>query len=243
MTGPIDTVSVTTRTTTMKSWPSNRPANISTQNTVVGATVHALRCPALIRNAKRTDGTRPMSAWSKDWVKAFATPVGLSVRVVPGQRDTEYDITSDSLLSEVIPRGPVLPGQIGTFWLNQTTRWPYAPQLEVYSDQVARTKVLNKLGQKKWDIGVTALELKQTAGLVTDLSVSMVRQVEKMINFRKKSAGQLRRFMRDVRRQGSFSQAAKNVGLTDINLLNDLRATWMQYQFGIKPALMDALGS
>lgn len=239
MTGPINTFDVTPTGGLKKVWrksetqPFGDPWDSPLQ-------IHAQRRPALVINPKRPDGTRRMSSWNNRWFKS-ATP-GATFGIVANAtapastRQTLY--TGTSLLSKLPDRQPSA-GQYGTYWEIVENLLPWSPSLEVTSDQVARTKVLNKLSQKKWDLGVTALEMKQTAGLVTDLAQSLVGQVEGLINSRKNMRRKLNDFFRDVRRQGSFDKAAVNVGLSDTNLLNDLRSKWMQYQFGIKPALMD----
>lgn len=240
MTGPVNTVKVGLLTCNLKRWPSWQPGSITNRDYIQGSRTIALRHPQLVHNAKRPDGTRPMSSWSKDWFQAVGKPTSWGVRPKPGTTAWCADATNDTVLSGTLYTSqPSTPAALALWWENLNAVVPFSPSLAVASDQVARTKVLGKLSQKKWDIGVTALELKQTAGLVTDLSVSMVSQVENLINFRKKSRRQLNEFFRDIRRQGSFDKAAVNVGLTDISLLNDLRSAWMQYQFGVKPALMD----
>lgn len=228
MTGPVDTyvTRLSSGSYLQRSSPSQpwwAPVNV---NWTYSA--QALRHPALVRNARRPDGTRPMSPWKKEWFQMIAAPTTWGVRAKPGFNVQELLFRSISPINTVPSNWNILSNQI-----------PFSPSLQIASDQIARTKVLGKLSQKKWDIGVTALELKQTAGLVTDLSVGIVRQVEKIINSRKRGREQLNAFFRDVRRQGSFDLAAKNVGMTDISLLQDIRSQWMQYQFGIKPAVMD----
>lgn len=228
MTGPVDTYSVrfgsgSYKTRGYPALPWGAPVN---RNYIY--TVQGVRHPALVRNPRRPDGTRPMSAWSKSWIQVVAAPTKWGVVAKPGHNVQEIQVSGIPAFSNV-----PMNWDVASSWL------PFTPLLEISSDQVARTKVLQKLSQKKWDIGVTALELKQTAGLVTDLSVSIVKQVEKIINSRKRMRGKLNSFFRDVRRQGSFDKAAMNVGLTDVSLLEDVRGQWMQYQFGIKPAIMD----
>jgi len=180
-----------------------------------------------------------MSDWRKEWFRCVFVPSSWNIIPTPQYNYAwTYEFKSTPATSIYIKQ-PVTPADKLEAWDAARGLIAFNPRLAFYSDQVARTKVLNKLSQKKWDIGVTALELRQTAGLVTDLAVGLTLQVESLINSRKNMRSKLNAFFRDVRRQGSFDKAAVNVGLTDINLLNDLRSRWMSYQFGVRPLLMD----
>jgi hypothetical protein len=129
---------------------------------------------------------------------------------------------------------------MGLFWERvNTTYGKFTPRLELVAQNVAKTRVLGKLSQKKWDLGVTALELRQTAGLVTDLATGMTHTVLGLMDGKGKARSAVNNFLRDVARQGDFYKAAERVGLRNTDVLNRIRDRWMQYQFGVKPLLHD----
>lgn len=175
-----------------------------------------------------------MAAWNKQWFRAVCKPSNWSADNKPG-KDAWCFRFSDYPAFSALPLGET-PAEA---WSDIIGSFPFTPLLELYSDQVAKTKVLGKIGQKKWDLGVAAGELKQTVGLVTDLADGLTQQVLSLINSRKQIRNQLNQFFRDVRRQGDFYKAAENVGLRDLDLLNTLRDRWMGYQFGVRPLYQD----
>lgn len=195
----------------------------------------ALKCPATVVNLPTTSGVRPMSPWSKQWFRSYLRPSKFDINIV---QDGRY-------VSKYTFDTPVYAG-VGVNTPSPSTAWdvlqrwhPFSPAMQFYADNVARTRTLNKLGQKKWDLGVTALELRQTAGMVTDLATGMVKTVQGLINSRRAVQKQVDSFFQRVRKHGSFDKAAAEVGMTDIGLLDYLKDSWMQYQFGIRPALKD----
>lgn len=193
----------------------------------------ALRHPATVKNKLRPDKTRPVSAWSKRWFRAIS-PVGTWV-YYPSRGGSSFLEASAALTVNVLPIG----GIPSTDWSVVSSIAPWKPLLEVYSDQVARTRVLNKIAQKQWDLGVTALEFKQTAGLVTGAATSLVKGVRDLINLRPTARKSLDQFFRRVRHHGDFTKAAVEVGMKDISLLERLRDGWMEYQFGVRPLYHD----
>lgn len=197
-------------------------------------TSQALMCPPTVVN-QAVHGVRPMSEWSKDWFRSACRPQSFGV-LLKDRRDVmlyEYENCVP-----YIRTGPSV-SHSGEYW-DLIGRWyPFNPLREFTADQTAKTTTLNKLSQKKWDLGVFAVELRQTAGLVTDLATGMAKTVENLINTRHTARKQVDSFFRRVRKHGSFDKAAAEVGMTDVGLLNTLKDRWMQYQFGIKPALND----
>lgn len=187
--------------------------------------------PATRNNPKRPNGTRPMSAWNKEWFRATVPVSAWEALPAPDNVSVFFPST------ETPPVGDFFTGP-GDQAGNRLRCRPPVIQL-ITADNVARTNVLGKVSQKKWDLGVTAGELKQTAGLVTDLASSMSHAFLDMLNSRRKARETINRFLKDVVRHGDFYQAAKNVGLKDIGLLEALRDKWMQYQFGVRPAVAE----
>lgn len=191
--------------------------------------------PATVVNPRRADGTRAMSAYSTQWFRADSQRhVITSAQPISSYQDRFIDFPAVPVLREA----PGMPLEtIASGWL--FTR----PIDKLGADAEARTRTLNKLSQKKWDLGVAAGELKQTVGLVSDLADSMVGFVDRTVNAKRRMKQQLHRFFRRVRQHGDFYQAAAEVGLKDISLLEDLRNAWMQYSFGVKPLVSDIQAS
>lgn len=107
------------------------------------------------------------------------------------------------------------------------------------AENTARTKVLNSISQKKWDLGVTVLEFAQTADLVTTFATRVVNGVDRLIHLRRDSVEQTNRLFRRIRRHDDFYRAAEEVGMKDTRFLERLRDGWMEFQFGIKPLMYD----
>lgn len=230
----INTVEVGITPGHTKQWPSWVPTAISNYNSNIATRVSALAAPATVVTTVRPDGSRPMAPWYKRWFRGVCKPQNWSVDNIPGRSAWCYRFTD-------IPAYTNLPQttHTGNFWLFVEAQFPFTPTLEFYSDQVAKTAVLNKIGQKKWDLGVAAGELKQTAGLVTDLASGMSHQLLDLVNLGKHQKAKLNQFFKQVLKEGDFYKAAASVGFTDIRLLETLRDRWMQYQFGVKPILQD----
>lgn len=193
----------------------------------------ALQCPATIVNPV-VNGIRPMSPWNKQWFRSHCIPSSWKISQHIQGGSLEYDYPS------VVPLSLAPDTQHpGEFWDLIGRWWPKTPWMEFSADNEARTKTLNKLSQKKMDLGVSVLELKQTAGLVTDLAKGIAQTVDNLINSRRNARQQVDSFFRKVREHGSFDKAAHQVGMTDVKLLDTLKDRWMQYQFGVRPLLND----
>lgn len=190
----------------------------------------ALQCPATVVNVP-VNGIRKMSAWNKRWFRSHCAPQSYELSQT-GNFWYKYQAVVPVNLAPSATH-------TGTFWDLVGRWWPWTPTMEFSADNEARTKCLGKLSQKKWDLGVTVAELRQTAGLVTDLATSMAKTVESLINSRRSARQQVDSFFSKVRKHGSFDQAAREVGMTDTKLLDTLKDRWMQYQFGVRPLLGD----
>lgn len=233
MSGPVDIVESRENSTRYESQAkSSTHINVSFQ--VQPQSTSALRHPGIVVNARRSDGTRAMSAWSKEWYRYAERPQNWDAMWNDTGSGWRWSARNDLLARYAVP-----PASARNPWSDIRTLIPWTPSLELSSDAVARTKVLNKVGQKKWDLGVTAYELKQTAGLVTDLATSFAHAVDKVFHSSRLARKQTDRFLKRVVKHGDFYKAAAEVGIKDINLLNDIRSKWMQYQFGIRPAIRD----
>lgn len=187
--------------------------------------------PATNVNLKRSDGTRAMSAYETAWFRG-ANPATVSSEKPISSYVDRWTGMPRLLMDDVRTSGNF--NQLANNWLHEIS-----PLDRLACEAEARTRTLNKLSQKKWDLGVTAVEMKQTVGLVNDLAQSMVRTVDNIITAHKRSDKALHSFFRRVIRHGDFSKAAAEVGGMSTSLLEDVRSKWMQYQFGIRPLVQD----
>lgn len=198
-------------------------------------TVHnsiCLKHPATIHNKRGPDGTWPRSAWDKSWFRCFVPGTRWSTQVKPG-RSAWFQ-----------PKA--FTGIIGTLSTSTTQQWTenaarFRPDpLDVLNaENTARTKVLNKLATKKWDLGVTVLEFRQTAELVSSLATSVTKGIIDICSLRQKTRKQTNALFRRVRQHDDFYRAAHEVGMRDTRFLEECRDRWMELQFGIKPLVYD----
>lgn len=205
-----------------------QPQNQSAQG------VKVLFKPATVVNARRPDGTRAMSAYATRFMGVIPHKPCSFKQSVPG---TAYAWEYENYPSTDIPGGIDALNAFNSYLA-------VIPPLDrLAADAEARTRVLGKLSQKKWDLGVTALEIKQTAGLVTEGAMSFVRAIDSIIRAHRNSKEAIHRFFRQVVRHGDFYKAAAEVGMTNTRLLESIRSMWMQYQFGVKPLVHDIMDS
>lgn len=238
MSGPTNTVVSTFGTGSVMFFPNWTAYPPQYASVSYVATSQAIRFPQTVVNKRRPDGTRPMSAYYKEWFRVVNPGYNQDALPAPsGREDWVYRSTS----VPVIPMLPMwtAPSDMGLYWEGVNNDFGFKPRLELSAQNAAKTKVLNKISQKKWDIGVTALELRQTAGLVTDLATGMVKTLDDMIHLKGNAGMKTQRFLRDVVREGDFYKAAEKVGLKNTDFLKRLRDRWMQYQFGVRPLLHD----
>lgn len=189
--------------------------------------------PATVVNPFRKDGTRPPSAYRTEWLRSAPS--------IPATYSLRWDFSNvQKFVFSDVPSYIVTKERAGhsleqiTAGLMQINPWD-----ELGADGEARTKTLGKLSQKKWDLGVAALELKQTIGLVTQLARSTTSALDSLINLVPRQRKKLNAFFREVRRHDDFYRAASRVGLKDTSLLEDLKNGWMSYSFGVKPLVSD----
>lgn len=223
-------VAHTNQYTLTRNWVPTDPVSYTSREV---QTTQALRCPKTVVN-RPVGGVRPMSGWNKQWFRGTSRPSSFSVTKKSGSSVSEYNfnncITYRMLRTDI---------SLAAFWENAARQAPFSAGLAFSAQNAAKTAVLSKLSQKKWDLGVTAVEFRQTTRLVTDLATSMAKTVENIVNSRHAVRQKVDRFFHQVRKHGDFYKAAAEVGMTDIKLLDYLKDSWMQYQFGIRPSLKD----
>lgn len=230
----VDHQSVNVSNFITKRSPSWAPHVVSSTNQKMLTQSLCLKHPDTKSNPIRSDGTRARSSWNKSWFRMVIPVSTFETRAKPG-KDAWFHP------SQSVPCvGNWFQGTTGdaSQWQNLEFFRPSAAEL-FYQDQVARTKILNKVAQKKWDLGVSTLEMKQTAGLVSALAKDMVFGIQKIVNSKASVARQTNNLLRETRKHGDFYKAAEAVGMRDTRLLESIKDRWMQYQFGIRPALND----
>lgn len=210
-------------------------------------TMVAHRHPETSIGELRPDGTRPMMPWQHDFVHVGCAPVS-------GVRDGGwFSVEGDwnpwpywggsgeqpfpaDLLDDL------LSGLDSRLW---------------YIEQVAKTKVLNKLSQQKLQLGVTMLEMRQTAEMTTELARRITLGLAKAFDLSGSRASSNRAAAKRVenltrralrgdkvakRRLEEIEKASRPDLRAETDVLNRASNAWMEYAFGIKPLYYDMVG-
>lgn len=230
---PVNSLSTAFYNTVIKQSPSWAPWYISTTNNNMLTTSQCLKHPATVRNVRGADGNWPRSAWNKSWFQVFVPSTSWSTQPKPGYDAWFVREASTPVVGDLYPYA-----DNWQWWLNHNRFQPSAID-RLNADNTARTKVLNKVAQKKWDIGVTVAEFAQTAGMVTSLATRLVDGADRLMNLRRNSREQINRLFKQVRKHDDFYRAAAEVGMKDTRLLENIRDGWMEVQFGLKPLMYD----
>lgn len=221
----IDTNISTRNRSRYKLWWFNNPPKYDYDQWLGHSNCSLLRKPATIVNPIREDGTRAMSGYSTEWYRG--TVKHGTLKVVDGGHVRTQTWSS-------VPSSNLHP-----HWQDVDNAYAFTPSMELGATFESTTRTLGKLSQKKWDLGVTALELRQTAGLVTDLAHGMVGALDSLLKGSKTTRQKTDAFLREVSRDGDFYRAAHQVGLRNTRVLEIARERWMQYQFGVRPLVRD----
>lgn len=230
---PVDSKKTSFWETSIKQSPSWAPWYVSNTTNNMMSMSQCLKHPATVRNTRGADGSWPRSAWNKSWFQMFVPTTSWSTAAKPG-----YDAWFVTEAKTPVV-GDLYPYADHWQWILNHARFQPSPWDRIQADSVARTKVLNEVARKKWDLGVTVAEFAQTAGMVTSLSTRLVDGISSLINLRRNSVEQTTRLFRRVRQHNDFYKAAAEVGMKDTRLLENIRDGWMEVQFGIKPLMYD----
>lgn len=206
----------------------------------VVTTLLAHRTPETVVNPKILGKPRPMSPWSHDFVRIGCPPVSGTRQLGDGAfvegEWNPWPVWSPAGITDTLD-----PSAFPQAILDELCS-PAASR-EWYVDQVAKTKLLNKISQQKMQLGVTMLEMKQTVGLVRDLAVSLVNFFDAPRRAKGKASKGLDRVFRRMARGENvgdmLADATRRHATADLSLLTEARDKWMQYAFGIKPLLGD----
>lgn len=208
-------------------------------------TIDGHKRPETVYNPPNDIGLRAMSNWSRSWLRVSQPLRPLSTKSTVG-----YPVGIISSGSRISALG--FTYLTGTWqdmdWVKPT------PWSLVTSDSKARNNVLRKASQVKWDLLVTAGELRETADFVTDIARNTANAYIKYRN-----AGRLEGYKGDLLRaydrwiadakaaESKLSWIKRGLmecklqGLTDVTAkgLESFRDKWMSYQFGVKPLIAD----
>lgn len=230
---PVNTKTTSYYNTSIKYSPSWAPWQVGVVNNDMMFESQCLRHPATVRNTRDTNGSWPRSAWNKSWFRCFVPKTTWSTQAKPGVDALFYLEGRTPVVGDLHPYADEWQWN-----LNHVRFQPRAFDI-LNAENTARTKALNSVAQKKWDLGVTVVEFAQTANMVTSLATRLVGGVDSLMNLRKSSANQINQLFRRVRKHDDFYRAAAEVGMKDTRLLERIRDGWMEYQFGLKPLMYD----
>lgn len=214
--------------------PSWSPGYVSTNEDVVMQQSFCQRRPEVIRNLPDKWGHRDPSPWSHDWFRYTTRPTSFETRNQPGKHSWFHPAGSMT-----VPHSALLYGGLGNRSYYQPT-----PALQLNVDNTARTRVLNEVGAKKWDLGVTAGELRETVLLGADLCkqvLSSARNLEK--EFGQQIAREVARSRNMARRPTVYERRLLREGTrkarSQAAVYEAARNQWMQYNFGLRPLARD----
>lgn len=230
---PVNTKSTSFYDTTIKMTPSWAPWYKGVVHNDMMFESQCLKHPATVHNVRDSNGSWPRSAWNKSWFRCFVPKTTWSTQAKPGYDAWFYPEARTPVIGDLYPYADDWQ------WNLNHVRFQPRPLDVLNAENTARTKVLNSVAQKKWDLGVTVVEFAQTADMVTSLATRLVDGVDSLMNLRKSSAKQINQLFRQVRKHNDFYRAAAEVGMKDTRLLEHIRDGWMEYQFGLKPLMYD----
>lgn len=230
---PVNTKVTSYYNTTIKMTPSWAPWYVGNVTNDMMIESQCLKHPATVHNVRDANGSWPRSAWNKSWFRCFIPKTTWSTAAKPGYDAWFYPEGRTPMVGDLYPYADEWQWN-----LNHVRFQPSAFDV-LNAENTARTKVLNSISQKKWDLGVTVLEFAQTADMVTSLATRLVDGVDGLMNLRQNSRQQINRLFRQVRKHNDFYRAAAEVGMKETRLLEQLRDGWMEVQFGLKPLAYD----
>lgn len=256
MTDAVDTTDVVMSTVEyIKLSPSWAPSVISVQENSGYRRILQHKRPETRRNPPAPrGGLRRPSDWYNQWMNYAEVMRPLETRVkVPAWHVVKGSKTT------VFGRWVRSPG-----WLLDQIEPP--PHVKFAAQQWATTEVLKKASQTKWDLSVSAVELRETTDMIRELCRSAANAYRQYRNaaglegfkgnllstldrYDKRAKNRTRKQQREL---GPNTEVGNNVlselvrdaraqGLRDVTSkgLERFRDQWMQYQFGIRPLAGD----
>lgn len=194
-----------------------------------------LKMPASTNNPKRPDGTRAISSY---WIKRAliqSRPYHLS-QVNPGP-DVYWGVyTKESTLAYVLP---------SEMFVDSDTLFSWAlagPVMRTNVDALARTKFLNKLGERSGkdevELGVAAGELRETIGLVQELGQATIKAISSTAKEVGRAPGTIAKALYHLEKAGP-REIARRFFNSDTIALERVIEAWLVYQLGLKPLAYD----
>lgn len=206
------------------------------------------RRPATVRNPPAPPGgLRQPSGFEHEWFRYTERPMPLETRPKPGHQ--AWFLKSGSFATAYgrkLPDPQQPGGRAGCF---DTIAPP--PHVLFAAREWAKTAVLKKASQVKWDLSVSAVELKETMGLTADLARDIAntyrryRNTGGLENAPDNLLNAIDNAARRAHRRGSGNWATelfkqptfKGLGSAGKAALERFKDRWMQYQFGIRPTV------
>lgn len=223
MSKALDELTVSTHVERQDMAPSWDPNSHSVSTRVRLDTSQLAQRPDTIYNKPDRWGRRSMSPYWRRWMQIADPPFRYSTRArASGWFD--YPSTASvgtSVITNTIPE-----------WGYNFARLRPSGLMEVSCENAAKTRLLSKLSQKKWDLGVFAAEFSETVDLATSLSKDVAKAYRSIRPSNlSKNLSRLDKVAEDIRKHGLTNR--------DTDILNRFADRWMEYQFGIRPTLND----
>lgn len=249
MTGERDTVDVSVgRVENLILSPSWDPSYERHATNDGRLTVVLDRRPPTVRNPPAPPGgLRPPSAFSHEWFRYTERPMPFETRPKPGHRS--WFLKSGSFATAYgwqlpDPRDP--GGRAGCF-----SAIAPPPHVLFTAREWAKNAVLKRASQVKWDLSVSAVELKETMALTRDLARDIAntyrryRNTGGLENAPDNLLNAIDNAARRADRRGSGNWATElfkqptfsGLGRAGRAAMERFRDRWMQYQFGIRPTV------
>lgn len=224
----IDTGYRVDTTTHIESYPTWSPGSINVTNGLQLQTMVWRQAPASVSNPIRADGTRPPSPyWAKSLV--FINDVA-SVKTT---RASGWCVRHSAPAPRFMAYGNVpVKDMIDAF----------VHPVGVNVENRAKTKFLNELadmrGKGRFDLGVAAGELRETAHMVTDLANKLVMTPRKIADKIEETPERVISWLKKAERMG-VENALRHTGRKDRVKLEFVTDAWLTYQLGLRPLASD----
>lgn len=233
--------------------PSWAPSVISVQENSGYRRIVKQRRPETRRNPPAPKGgLRQPADWYHDWMNYAELPRPLETRPKPGVQAWHVVSGSKTTVFGRWIRSPA--------WLLDKIEPP--PHVLFASREWAKTEVLKKASQTKWDLSVSAVELRETTDMIRELTRSAMnayrsyRNAAGLEGFKGNILSTIDRYERRANRRTRNDRGNPDPGNTwYTELMRDasaqgikgvskkglerFRDKWMEYQFGIRPLAGD----
>lgn len=202
-----------------------------------------LSMPATVHNPVRSDGSRAPSAFWTRRVFVELPAVSGSAKPYPTPCGSPGDNFPVFKEATAIPRAGLI---VGLRKQDYITVFCHGSFTKATVDSIARTNFLNKLasasGKDQVQLGVALGEVRETAGMITDLSRRAYRGVTTVAKKTSQSGQIVARYLDIVSRHGIRSSVAR-AARTNVRRPDYVLDAWLTYQLGLRPLAMDVYDS